>query len=185
MNALDSIFKVVIVHEDSVAGLQAANVLRQLGEQLGNQLRLDINPWLFCNRVWQFDWLQDPELWEQAVAKAVEANMIIISTGQHTELPASVRSWIESVLPRKQGVSALVALLGGRREMHTTSLPPARYLRQLARQYGVDFFCNQNDQLPRAEPDTEPILCQFEDDSAFSPEVIPQHSDRRGWGIND
>lgn len=185
MDAFNFLFKVIIVHEDTVAGMQAVNVLQQLASQLENKLGMDINPWEICSHVWQFNWLEDPQLYEQAVAESIKADMIIISTDGRAELPPRVRGWIESVLPQKKGAAAaLVALLGDNHETAAAS-PSVRYLRQLAAQYGVDFLCNADGQPRRTIPDMKPVLCRFEDEPAFLAEVVPQHTDRRGWGIND
>jgi hypothetical protein len=145
-------YKVTIVHEDSVAGIQAVDFLGRLTARLGARLNLDINPWQFYTRAWKFDWLRDSKLWSEAVAKSVEADMIILASRVHGNLPAPVRSWIESVMPRKQSKpAALVALLDGRCENGFGALPPARYLRLLAERYGVDFVCNLDDDPQRME----------------------------------
>ena len=167
MKRYDGFFKINIVHEDTVAGLRAAGVLQHLAARLGARLERDINPWQICTRVWKFEWLQNPELWEEAVARAVESDLIILAMGGRAELPACVRCWIESVLPRKrEGLTGLIALLDRRWE--TRPLPPARYLRQLARQYGVNFFCNFDNRPAPVESGIELVLSQREKDSVFS-----------------
>jgi hypothetical protein len=164
MNSCDNfIFRITIVHENSITGLQAVGVLKRLAKRLATKLGLDISPWQFYTRAWKFDWLQNPELWEAAVAMSAEADMIIISTGGHSALPATVRCWIESVLPRRQRrPMALVALLDDRGEASLAALPPARYLRQLARRYGVGFFCNLNDQSKQIELGIDSLLFRFD-----------------------
>ncbi len=160
----EDIFKINIVHEDTIAGLHAVGVLNRLAARLGTQLGRDISPWRICTRVWKFEWLQCPEWWEDAVAKSAEADMIIIATGKHSELPVGVRSWIENVLPRRaDGLTALVALLDQRGECRARL--SARYLRQLARQSGVDFFCNLDDRPERVEAGLKSVLSRFADDS--------------------
>ena len=179
-------FNVIIVHEDSVAGLHATNVLQKLAAQLETKLGVDVNPWEICSHVWQFEWLLDPQLCEQAVAESIKADMIIISAENNTELPSCVRSWIESVLPHKQGTTtALVALLGGPNQASSAALPSARYLRQLALQYGVDFLCNADSPSTQRETTLAPVLRPFGDDPAFVEEVVPLQGGRHGWGLND
>ncbi|HTB86179.1 MAG TPA: hypothetical protein VK742_21205 [Candidatus Sulfotelmatobacter sp.] len=186
MDNFDSPIKVVIVHESTTAGLQAANVLQNLATQLEGKLGIDINPWEICSHVWRFEWLQNPQLNEQAVAESIDADMIIISTENCTELPASVRSWIESVLPRKKGATALVAILGKKAGPQAGVLPSERYLRQLATHCHVDFLSHTPDNPATDNSWMAPVLCGFEDEPASSEAVLHHQNDQqRGWGLND
>jgi hypothetical protein len=180
MNTADPILKIIIVHEDSVAGLRATDLLKRLAARLGDKSGMDISPWEFCNRAWQFEWLQNPNLSAQALAEAVAADMIIISAGGHAELPVCVRKWIESVLARKQGgPAALVALLDGRRAAHTAALNPGPYLRQLAAQNGVDFYCNLNQWPLNFGFYIESVISRFEDGSVILAEAPVASSDQQ------
>lgn len=159
-----------IVHEDAVAGMEAMDVLERMAARLGTKLGQDINPWQFYTHVWKFEWLQDPALWVEAVTWSVKADMIILASGIHRELPTSVHSWIESVLPLKQAVSAaLVALLNGPGENRPGAMPPARYLRHLADRYGMGFFCNLDDAPERVESGMEAVLLRFAGGLLHSP----------------
>ena len=180
----ESFLKITIVHEDTVTGLQAIEVLKRLAAQLGNRFGLDFSPWRFNSQVWKFEWLQDPQGWNEAVAAAVAADMIIIAVGAQGELPASVRSWIESVLPRKQSkCMALVALLSRKKRDEAVALTPARYLRQLAKRHGVDFICNLDPHPQRFESGIEAVLAPFgQNGQAISRTFYDQtkRRDRRG-----
>jgi hypothetical protein len=185
MNTLDSVFKITMVHEGSIAGQQAADLLTRLRAELQTQLGMDLNAWEVCHHVWPFEWLQHHKPWKQALAEAADADMIVVSTGGNTELPACIRSWLEQVLARiKDGPVALVALLDGRRENAAAS-PPARYLRQLAEQRGADYFCNLDFQPPRVQPASEPVPSSFEEDSMFLQEAPTGDSAQGAWGINE
>jgi hypothetical protein len=112
--------------------------------------------------------------------------MIIISTENCTELPPTVRSWIESVLPRKRGATALVAILGNKNRLESGPLPSERYLRQLANHCHVDFLCHTPDAAVIDKSWIEPVLCGFEDEPASSEAVLHHQNDQqRGWGLND
>lgn len=154
--------KITIVHDDTVTGIQAMQVLAKLSEQLAFRHGLKVNPWRFQTRAWRFEWLQDPKLWTEAVEMAADADMIIVSAEACQELPSGVRSWIESVLPRKLSESsALVALLNDRCDECASKHSPERYLQQLAKHHGVDFFCNlenQPDKMSMALPQFYPGL---------------------------
>ncbi len=170
MNSFSTtLFKVTIVHEDTVTGLQATEVLKRLAAQLSGRLGMEISPWEFDNHVWKFDWLNEPEVFQEAVSTSVEADMIIISARAEDELPINIRSWIESVLPRKEGdCSALVAVLTRNENASTTALAPARYLRQLAQTHGVDFFCNLDDHPQHVQSGLEAVLSRFSQQPALS-----------------
>jgi hypothetical protein len=135
------------------------------------------------NSVWKFEMLRDPELWKQAATEAIEADMIIISVGG-AELPACVKNWIESVLPMKEGKpAALVALLDRGNDASGEPPRPQTYLRRLAGQSGLDFFCNTDDQPPGVESGIESIISRPEGDSvigrSFSPELLPAGMSRQ------
>jgi hypothetical protein len=186
MNVLDSIFKVIIVHEDPVSGQQAASVLRRLAARLESEFAIEGAMSETSGNVWKFEGLQNPEQMELAVAKAAEADMIIISAGNLSKLPDCVRNWLESALPRKRGEpAALVALLDRTTETHTATSHPGDYLRELAERFGLDFFCNA-DETRRRDSGIAAVLSRAEDDSAPRPESISyQANNYRGWGIND
>ena len=186
MDNFDSPIKVIIVHENTTAGLQAANVLQNLASELENKLGIDVNPWEICSHVWRFEWLHNPQLCEQAVSESIDADMIIISTENCTELPATVRGWIESVLPRIIGATALVAILGKKDGPESGPLPSERYLRQLANHCRVDFLCHTPDGPAADKSWMEPVLCGFEDEPASSEAVLHRQNDQqREWGLND
>ena len=186
MNVLDSILKVIIVHEDRVSGRQAAAVLKRLAARLEGEFAIQGARWESSGNVWKFEGLENPEQLELAVAKAAEADMIIISAGNLSKLPDCVRNWLESALPRKQGEpAALVALLDRKTETHTGTSHPGDYLREVAERFGVDYFCNA-DQAGERDLGTETVFSGAEDDSAYRPESISyQANNYRGWGIND
>ena len=106
MNVLDSTLKVIVVHEDPVSGQQAASVLKRLAARLESEFAIEGARWETPGNVWKFEGLQNAEQMELAVAKAAEADMIIISAGNLSKLPDCVRNWLESALPRKQGEPA-------------------------------------------------------------------------------
>ena len=185
MNALDSVFKAVIVHEDSSTGIHAVTLLNKLSSRLKNELGLG-NAWQMDSQIWKFEWLQDAELQEPAMAGAVAADMIVISADLEDALPGCVRNWIENVLRRRQGRPlAIVALLAARRARWALSFfSPGIYLRRLARQYGADFFCNLNN-APPSESGIAAGLARFEDDAELPAAAVAADFGLRGCGIND
>lgn len=167
MKAGNSVLKIVIVYEDLVTGIEATAVLSRLAGQLETEFQIKSDTWRMDNSAWKFEMLREPELWNQAATEAVGADIIIVSVGG-AQLPACVRNWIENVLPMKEGrPAALVAMLDRRND--ASGEPPrlGAYLRRLAEEYGLDFFCNTNDPPPRVESGIESILSRSEGDSAI------------------
>ncbi|HTX22216.1 MAG TPA: hypothetical protein VMD27_10225 [Candidatus Aquilonibacter sp.] len=180
--ASNSLLKIVIVHGDLITGIQATAVLRRLAAGLDAEFEIKCDDWQIDSGVWKFEMLHDPELWEQAASEAVEADMIIISVGSE-ELPVCMERWIESVLSTKAGApAALVALLDRSNEAFGDPLRSEVYLRRLAEQFGLDFFCNTDDQTPHIKSAIESIVTRSRDNSAIwrdlSPELCP-----RGVGV--
>lgn len=173
----NSVLKISILHESLIAGIAAVAVLRRLVAQLEAELKIQSGAWQIDSNVWKFEMLRNPELRAQAAADAAEADMIIISVGS-AGMPDRVRDWIESVLPMKDGrPAALVALLD--RGNDASGEPPrsGAYLRRLAGEYGLDFFCNTDDQSRHIASGIGSIVSRCEGFSTFkrgsSPELFP------------
>jgi len=183
-DTLNTAFKIAIVHEDFITGLQAEDVLKRLAARLISELGIDANLLQIDN--WEFDWLQDSELREEAIARTAQADMIIVSVGGDAALPTGVRKWIEdALLLRKGGPTAMVALLDGRGVFRSAASRPDVYLRRLSAQYGVDFFCNLDSRQPMSESGIESVLSELDQDDLFAETAYPAVSDYRGWGINE
>jgi hypothetical protein len=166
MDTPNSILKIVIVYENLFTGIKAGTVLMRLDAQLEAEFEIDGGDWQMDSGAWRFEMLGDPELQRLAVAEAVEADMIIISVGD-SELPACVRSWIEQSLPLKDGRPvALVALLDRGNDTFSEPSPPETYLRRLAGQYGLDYFCKTHNQILRNASGFEPNAARAEGDTA-------------------
>jgi hypothetical protein len=179
----NSVLKIIIVHENLIAGIAAVAVLRRLVAQLEAELEIKSGAWQIDSNVWKFEMLRDPELCVQAAADAAEADMIIISVGG-AGLSARVGDWIESVLPMKDGrPAALVALLD--RGHDSASEPPrsGAYLRGLAKQHGLDFFCNTDDQSRHIACGIDSIVSRCEGNSRRrrtpSQELLPAGMERQ------
>ena len=174
MNAHNSVLKVIVAYEDIITGVEATAVLSRLAGQLETEFQIKSDTWRMDNSAWRFEMLRDPELWKQAATEAVEADIIIISVGC-AELPACVRNWIESVLPMKGGrPAALVAMLDRRNDASGEPPRPEAYLRRLARQCGLDFFCNTDSRPPRVESGIGSIISRSGGNPATERSVSPE-----------
>lgn len=188
MNAFPVALKIFVAHEDLPSGIRAVSLLNKLSASLENYLGLGDSAWqMEDNNFWNFGSLLDLDLREQVLAACIEADIIVISAGGQTQLPASVKTWIESALGRKEGrPSAVVAIFSGRQEPSTNSLLPIAYLRQLAERHGVDFFSNLDNQPQPGDSAIEAVFYpRFESDAEFSHDASANEFENKRWGIND
>jgi hypothetical protein len=126
-------FSVVIVYENLAAGHRAMRLFTDLVEEHKGNLRFRPKPW-------RFDLLADPEWRQFAAADARRADLLIISTGNDSDLPASVQSWLRLCLAQKSGGGGVVALFGTEGQMDSAESPRLRFLKQAAEEAGLDFF---------------------------------------------
>ena len=129
-------FKIVVAYEDFLSGIRA----RDMSEKLAHRLKTEF---AINSDLWKFDLLMGRLLREQAADAASEADMIIISAGAGTELPAHVKGWVERwSMQKRNRLSVLIALLHQEEEPPENQIPPlCHYLRQVAEKAGMDFFC--------------------------------------------
>ena len=98
-------FKIFVLYEDTLTGMRANAVLGRLTDQLEVMSEIE-------SQIWKFDSLSHPELWEQASAQAVAAEMIVVSACGNNLLPSYVKDLIEEALSgRQRRKAAVVALL--------------------------------------------------------------------------
>jgi hypothetical protein len=168
---------IVVVYETFPNAIQA----REMSERLAGELQLDGE--IDCD-FWNFELLNNAYLRGQAAAEASDAGMIIIATSAAGELPPQVLTWINS-WPRhpREDLAALVVLMDLPGEIEDTP-PVCEFLRQIASERGMDFFCKAGEWW---QFDLEPVKANRR---AENPLVGPEgHGYREhigsGWGIND
>jgi hypothetical protein len=131
---------VVIAYEDFETGKHAKRTYDFLVENIGRD-------WHLTNQMWKFDVLVLPKLRDIAVEDAVRADIIMISS-RGRELPAHVKTWIESWLTVASNPLALVALFEYAREGAGPGNAARSYLADVARRGNMEFFA-QPDAWPR------------------------------------
>ena len=136
-------FNVVIVYEDFETGKQAKRTYDFLVENLGHDCQ-------FSNSMWKFDVLGIRKLHDLAVKDAVMADIIMIS-GHGQELPACVKTWLESCLEERSRSIALVALFECPREEAASLRATRAYLAGIARRCNMEFFCQPDERRPEEE----------------------------------
>ncbi len=147
-------FQIFIAYEDTSAGVRAWKA----SEWLGARVRSDF---AVHRDLWKFDLFRDPDPFvrERAVTGALYANMVMVAAHGDGALPIALLSWMQSWVPfkRASGVgSALVALLDPMPEAPETGTVFFAGLRRIAKQAGMDFFCNQPIVEPLAGPASAP-----------------------------
>ena len=173
-------FDLAVAYEDLASRKRAL----QLYDRLAGQL---LDEYDFQCTWWKFEHLQDRQLAARAADAATDANMIIVAVRDGVQLPVTAKRWIEKWLPFKTDrQSALVALIVEPHDAAGGSCPVQAYLRNVALQAGMDFFCHAFDS-PKAErvharetteqraQATLPLLAQMAQHKA----AIPR------WGINE
>jgi len=163
------IFNVVIVYDDVPAGQRAMRVLNNLA--LGFERRfVEMRP-----QLWRFDWLGDPEWFALALADAVNADMLVVSTSSASGLPAPVEGWLKLCLARKRGTSAaVVALLGPAGTPDDPASPRLQFVQGMARNAGLDFFT----------PQTSSLICPSNPSRTGGTQFCDRQPYQR-WGLNE
>jgi hypothetical protein len=124
------VFKAVLIYRDFTAGLRA----RQFCETLTRTLDIRLE-----EQMWNFDVLGIREIRNQAASAARKADIVVLSLSDHTELPGTIRAWLDMwlwLLDKKK--PAFVGLFYPSATQKTASI--RAYLCSIARQGGIAFF---------------------------------------------
>jgi len=137
--------KIVVVYDGFGDLIRAHETWTEVAAQLKHKVQV-------VSSVWNFALLRDPRQRQRAARKTADADMLVLSTGGRSELPAHVRHWFSSWAPWKQGRrDALVAVLDKQTPPSTNASRLRDFLRQVAEQTGMDFFCNTDGGRTRPE----------------------------------
>ena len=124
------VFKTVLIYENFAAGVRArwfcARLVRALDSTLEEQM-------------WNFDVLGIRDVRNAAAGAARKADVVIVSASGYTELPGTVRAWLDMwlwLLDKEN--PALVALFDSSAPGNIASI--RAYLQQHSRRAGIDFF---------------------------------------------
>ena len=164
-------FHIVLLHEDLVSGIRGSSVLERLAGQLEMESgQLDIE-------IWKIAVLRDARLRGRVITALAHANMIIVSAAGGAELPDHIKELIETSCARRSDRdAAIVALLDWERATSGQMPRVGRYLRRLAAQTGMAFFCNQGAGQPRLERAGDSAPSGHENHFAASGEFVPRSS---------
>lgn len=133
-NAELAVLKVMLVYEDTDAGLRAKLALEHLPREL--KLAKD-----FSITFWRQDLLSLPWLREQAALEACDADAIIISIDETANTPEEVKDWLNRWLHHKGGDDCALGVLVDERSFRNgTTCPGVTYLRAIAETAKANFF---------------------------------------------
>ena len=172
-------FEVVLTYQDFHCGIRAKEFFDRLVRDHGSFFR-------FLCHLWRFDFLSAPELSSQAIAEAVNADMIVIAARAQAELPALAKAWIERWRREPRTPGALVALLDGVGLSSSSVSAVCTYLRDVAATSQMRFFCNAS---PPSEMDIPfPVEINQRPDTIARQQGQVRFRDLAAsshWGINE
>lgn len=127
------VFSVLIAYEDFATGTHANRACDFLVANLSHE-------WRVTSQMWKFDVLKVPELQKMAAKDAAMANLMIISSRGDRELPADVKSWLETSLEYEGDTVALIGLFGCPPEQSLHAQATQAYLFGVAQRGHKTFF---------------------------------------------
>jgi len=121
--------------------------------------------------LWRFDWLTEKSLGNIALSRADRSALVLISVGSANALPPAAENWLNTWVQIEQSHPlALVVLIPKEKRGDATYHPLHERLRAVARQKGVDFFCEFFEPSASAERNV----------STFVPEVAEEKRSASG-----
>jgi hypothetical protein len=127
---LKPVFKTVLIYENFAAGVRAQRFCERLARALDSTLE---------EQMWNFDVLGIREVRNGAAGAARSADAVILSVSGRTELPGTIRAWLDmwlGLLEKENPV--LIALFESSGPRNIASIDA--YLSGIARHAGIDFF---------------------------------------------
>jgi len=172
------VFSVVVLYEDRETRDRVLEVSRHMAIQVGDEIQLKFS-W------WRFDFLQDPELAQQAANAASVADMLLVSAHPGRSLPLEFTQWIERWLPgRGYRESVLVALIGSGHD--ATDDAATEYLRGIATRARMDYLAQSGLSSPVTPQSREQTVPKrTESRTPVSDSNLRQIAPSSHWGINE
>ena len=126
------VLKVVIGYEDVSSGHRAMSLYRRV-------LEAQVAPAEF--KIWKFEPLGMPELFERAVVDAVEADLLVVSICGNRPIPIEGVRWLEASCRRRgDHGGAIIFVAADENQQHPARCLAAEFLRKTARMGGLDYF---------------------------------------------
>lgn len=133
--------RVVVVYEDTATHVRAQHTYDYLVAHAGSEINLQFS-W------WSFDLLREARWAKEAAQMAAAADLVIFSTRSERELPAEVKTWIESWTARRAGRPGAIAAIFSSPRAETAGISGRRvYLQNAAKNAGMDFLAHEAEPL--------------------------------------
>jgi len=124
------VFKAVLIYENFATGVRARSFCERLVRALDKTLE---------EQMWSFDVLGIREARNAAASAARKADVVIVSPLGRTDLPSTIRAWLDMWLWLLDNENpALVALFDSSTPPNIASI--RAYLGNIARSAGIEFF---------------------------------------------
>ena len=141
-------WSVAVVYEDSAARERAVDFCDQLVQRFWGRFEFEVN-W------WSFQALQEHGMALDAADKAARANLVVLSSLGPQDLPARVKTWIESWLSRRGDLEGILAgLIEPADAVGSPEAGKHLYLRQVAHRAGMDYLTQVPQDISRSIPDS-------------------------------
>jgi hypothetical protein len=169
--------EVLVLYEDFGTGLRAKHTFDGTMQRLAFDADVHV-------KLWRFDLLGEPALYDQAASEASEADIVFVSAHGQGELPVSVTWWLQQWLVRKGGepCALAVSLDAGAGETPTAA-EMLRAVRGIAERAGVELFCTPLRRPKRNANQTSRTSIGTQKPGTRLPPAEPYLY--RGWGINE
>jgi len=174
------LFSAVVLYEDLATRDRAMEICDRLVHKFWADVEFEFS-W------WRFDFLQDSALAGDAVRLAARSELILLAAHAGRELPAPIKSWIESWLPiRAPGFGVLVAMIGTEAD-HLKGMSPIHvYLREAAQQANMDYLPQVIDApLGKFDASIETISKRAEKVTSLLDNILHRPPTPLRWGINE
>jgi hypothetical protein len=134
------LLKIMVVFEDTCAGLRARQAIESLPLPAGSEPAFKL-------KLWRWELLRDPLLKARAVREASLADVILLAGHSATELPLGVRDWLAQwLLVKRERPYALGVLLASDSAITRDNNDIRHFVQTVAETGKADFFfgCSQN-----------------------------------------
>jgi hypothetical protein len=129
----EPMLNVTMVYDDPTTRRWATEMWSQVTQMAGKE-NISVASWSIDRLAW-------PEMLEEAVSSAAQANVIVIAVSGAERLPIDLCVWIGAWVPRRaRRAGALVALIGLPQEFEPQAFSTQDFMRMVAFQGGLDFF---------------------------------------------
>ena len=128
------VFRAVVIYDDVRAGARATSTLTALTAEFEGEMA-EMRP-----QLWRFDLLEDPDWSAVALADAINADLLCLSTSGASAFSGTIEDWIKLCIAGKRGTGAAIVALLGSDNLNEPGSPQFQLVQSAAKCAGLDFF---------------------------------------------